>query len=286
LLSSNKLPKADADDFIGRFREIILDPLNIAIHRHPHSGYLIEGRTVLHNGLSVPAKGEGSYYSDFSAILLINRGVHEPLEEFVFQQILAQLRPNPVMLELGAYWGHYSMWLKNSHPAANVIMVEPDETNLRAGIENFKFNNLNGKFINSFVAKDRFEVDTFLQNENIDRLDILHSDVQGYEIEMLDGCKMTLSEKRTDYLFISTHSQALHEEALEKVASFGYRIEISSNSEGETTSCDGFIFASSPNIPQALDSFVPLTREQLTNAKPNEIFDYLAQIRTQVKHTR
>jgi Methyltransferase FkbM domain len=165
-------------------------------------------------------------------------------------------------------------------------MVEPDETNLRAGIENFKFNNLNGKFINSFVAKDRFEVDTFLQNENIDRLDILHSDVQGYEIEMLDGCKMTLSEKRTDYLFISTHSQALHEEALEKVASFGYRIEISSNFESETTSCDGLIFASSPNIPQALGSFVPLTREQLTNAKPNEIFDYLAQIRTQVKHTR
>lgn len=67
-------PKADASDFLGRFREIVSDPLNLAIERHPLAGF-VEGEFVmLHNGNSVPVNGETAYYGDFSHILVIKRG--------------------------------------------------------------------------------------------------------------------------------------------------------------------------------------------------------------------
>lgn len=58
------------------------------------------------------------------------------------------------MLELGAYWGHYSMWLKATHPKASVHMVEPESEslNIRAGRENFARNNLEGTFLEEFVG--------------------------------------------------------------------------------------------------------------------------------------
>ncbi len=54
------MPKAAAADFLGRFREIVSDPLNLLIKRHPEAG-IVNGRYVtLHNGLQVPYKGNGT----------------------------------------------------------------------------------------------------------------------------------------------------------------------------------------------------------------------------------
>src|SRR5262245_51425360 len=102
-------PKAEASDFLGRFREVVSDPLNLLIERVPMAG-VVEGTDVcLHNGNRVPVVGEHAYYGAFSQLLVINRGVHEPLEEYVFQQLIKTLPEAPLMIELGAYWSHYSM---------------------------------------------------------------------------------------------------------------------------------------------------------------------------------
>ena len=93
--------KAAPEDFLGRFREIVSDPLNLLIERHPRAGMVEHGLVWLHNGNRVSLDG---YYGRFSEILVINRGVHEPLEEFVFQELMRILPAEPVMLELGAYW--------------------------------------------------------------------------------------------------------------------------------------------------------------------------------------
>ena len=88
---------------------MIGDPLNLLIERDPRAG-TVEGTDVyLHNGNRVPATGPGAYYGAFSQLLVVNRGVHEPLEEFVFQVVLKRLPSSPIMIELGAYWAHYSM---------------------------------------------------------------------------------------------------------------------------------------------------------------------------------
>ena len=94
--------KAAPSDFLGRFREVISDPLNLLIERVPAAGFVEGDLVYLHNGLRVPVAGPGAYYGPFSQVLVLNRGVHEPLEEYVFQQVLKRLPDGPSMIELGA----------------------------------------------------------------------------------------------------------------------------------------------------------------------------------------
>ncbi|GBO52526.1 hypothetical protein APA_195 [Pseudanabaena sp. lw0831] len=267
--------KANDNDLLGRFREIVSDPLNLAIQRDPRAGFVDGDFVYLHNGLRVPVLGSYAYYGQFSSILVINRGVHEPLEEFVFQEVVKHLPTAPLMLELGAYWGHYSMWLKLVHPNSTVHLVEPELQNINAGKHNFQLNGFNGEFIQAFVGKNQFGVDQYLAEKGIEKLTILHSDVQGYEIEMLEDCTKSLKSQAIDYLFISTHSQKLHLDVISLLEGFNYRIEISSDFDNGTTSCDGFIFASNPSIEPIFQEFAPLTRVEITDAQPDFLVDYL-----------
>ena len=271
-------PKAPPDDLLGRFREVISDPLNLLIERVPMAGVVEANHVYLHNGNRVPMVGTGAYYGPFSQLLVINRGVHEPLEEYVFQQLLKSLGEAPVMLELGAYWGHYSMWLKKMKPRSSVILVEPDVVNMAAGISNFKINGLTGEFIRSSVGQDHLQVDSFRNERRIDRLDILHVDIQGNELEMLEGCGRTLAERRADYLFISTHSQTIHEHVVREMVRFGYRVEVSSDFDNQTTSHDGLVFASSPDAAQIFTDFKPIGRTQIVQTRSRDVLNALSQM--------
>jgi hypothetical protein len=257
-------------DFPGRFREILSDPLNCLIERDPDAGLVSEGLVKLHTGIIVPMEGSGSYYGGFSDILWLNRGVHESLEEFAFQEVVKRIGNAPKMLELGAYWGHDSMWLQKCRPSSDVYLVEPDPVNLQAGIDNFKRNNLKGTFINAMVGNGHFQVDNFMEERNLDRLDILHADIQGFEVEMLKGCKRSLKGSKISYCFISTHTQELHSEVMSIVRSAGFRIEASADL-AETTSFDGLVFAVHQSIPPVLKDFQYLGREQICGSSPESI---------------
>jgi hypothetical protein len=271
-------PKAAAEDFLGRFREVISDPLNLLIERVPMAGVVEANHVYLHNGNRVPLVGSGAYYGPFSQLLVINRGVHEPLEEYVFQQLLKSLGDAPVMLELGAYWGHYSMWLKKARPGSTVILVEPDAVNLAAGVSNFKTNDLADEFIRSAVGRDYLQVDTFRSGRGLDRLDVLHVDIQGQEVEMLEGAGRTLTERRADYLFISTHSQTIHEQVVSQMIELGYHVEVSSDFDNETTAHDGFVFATNPDAKQIFQDFKPIGRSQIARSRPRDVLDALSKI--------
>ena len=266
------MPLKAADvDFIGRFREIISDPLNLLIERVPMAG-IIDGLEVcLHNGNRVPIAGESAYYGPFSQILAINRGVHEPLEEYAFQELLKTLPEAPSMIELGAYWGHYSMWLKRVKPLSRVILVEPDHNNLTAGVKNFSRNGFQGEFIQAIVDKNHLEVDSLMKSRDLASLDTLHADIQGAEIQMLEGCQSSLAARLIKYLFISTHSQELHAQTTDKLRHFGYRVEISSDVDHDTTSFDGFVFASSPEAPRIFGNFRPLGRTKIALSRPDDL---------------
>jgi hypothetical protein len=256
-------PKAADSDFLGRFREVISDPLNLLIERVSYAG-IVEGNEVyLHNGIRVPVSGASAYYGQFSQLLAINRGVHEPLEEYVFQEVLKILPASPQMIELGAYWAHYSMWLKQRRPQAIVIMVEPDPSYLAVGRANFLRNGFEGEFILAAVAKGRWELDSFLKSSSIPHLDVLHVDIQGYEAQLLDGARDALRNAMIDFLFVSTHSQALHQSVTDELARFDYRIEVSSDFDNDTTSFDGFVFASSPQTKQVFGEFRHVGRTKI-----------------------
>ena len=271
--------KATGTDFVGRFREIVSDPLNLLIQRVPAAGFVQGNEVFLHNGNRVPLSGDAAYYGGFSQILIINRGVFEPLEEYVFQEVLKKLREDPVMIELGAYWAHYSMWLKKLRPRATAIMVEPNPANLTVGKGNFQRNGFEGVFINALVAKAQFEVDKFFDARNLSHLDILHADIQGYEVQMLEGARATLASTKIDYLFISTHSQKLHTDVVQTLGHFGYRIEVSSDFDNDTTSFDGFVFASSPSATRIFREFIPFGRTKIAHGSVDQMVEALLAIK-------
>ncbi|MCG5510659.1 FkbM family methyltransferase [Ectothiorhodospira lacustris] len=280
------LDKAIASDFRGRYREIVSDPLNLLIRRVPNAGFVVDGHVVMHNGLLMPLSGDLAYYKQFSDILVINRGVHEPLEEFCFQSLLDSMKVNgPVMLELGAYWGHYSSWFKCICPDSRVILVEPDENNFMSGCYTFNKNALQGEFIRDFVGKDSFTVDKFLVRSSIDKLDLLHADIQGYELEMLDGASKSLHNGSISYVMVSTHSERLHSDVLLFLERCHYRIEVSSSFEWHSTSYDGFIFASHVNAKRVFTDLMPLGRVEIAKATPSRLVDYVSQLKKAIRHT-
>lgn len=114
-----------------------------------------------------------------------------------------------------------------------------------------------------------------MRNNAIARLSLLHADIQGHEGEMLAETGEALRRKLIDYVFISTHSQALHEDVRGCLAGHGYRIEVSSDFDNETTSFDGFVCASSPQVKPLFNSFRTLGRTQITVARPIDVVDGL-----------
>jgi hypothetical protein len=270
------LDKAAPCDFLGRFREIISDPLNLLIERDPRAGAVEDGLVWLHNGNRVATGGKNAYYGQFSDVLIVNRGVHEPLEEYVFQEVLRGMPEEPAMLELGAYWGHYSMWLKRMRPHARVYLVEPDKANLEVGRANFVRQGYEGVFIRDYVGRQHFQVDRFLSEHDHTWLDILHADIQGFEVEMLEGCAESLRRGLIGCVFVSTHSQALHDQVVAELSALEMRIEVSSGFDLETTSQDGFVFASRADRSPVFSGFSPIGRRDILHSDPDRLVSYLS----------
>lgn len=269
-------------NFKDRFREIISDPLNLLIPRIPEAGFVTDDEfVILHNGLEVPLTGADSYYREFSNIFIYNRGVHEPLEEFVFGSVIESLRgvAKPTMLELGSYWGMYSMWFTKELTDGNCFLVEASRSNLEAGRRNFVRNGLpHGEFIQGRVGNGGFEIDRFMADAmNDGDLEILHSDIQGAEFEMLGTAESSLRAKRIQNIILSTHSQSIHEDCRDLLLSHGYSISVDSDFDSHTTSHDGLIFAVAKQDDN--DSVMPLGRLGILHASPEELLKSLHDVR-------
>jgi hypothetical protein len=159
------------------------------------------------------------------------------------------------MLELGSYWAFYSMWFQKAVPDAHCYMVEPAEAGLKSGKENFEINGLQGDFTKAFIANEykqslppTLTVDWILSDKNIPFLDLLHSDIQGYELQMLEGAIHAFSQGKIGYVFISTHSNQVHFACEEKLQQYGHVILHSINLN-DTYSEDGLIVAARPDSP-------------------------------------
>jgi hypothetical protein len=226
--------------FNDRFIDIISDPNNIFINRHKDAGKIENDNIILHNGIKVIKNG---YYDDFSKILVINKGCHEPAEERMFDLILQDIQEGGTMIELGSYWSFYTIWFNKVIKNAKNFCIEPDLNNLNLGKKNCLINNVTADFTQGFIGKNNINLINFLVEKNIKNIDILHSDIQGYELEMLDDITKLLKENKIKYLFISTHSDKLHYDCIDLLKKNNYRIIASSDFETETFCFDGIIVA-------------------------------------------
>jgi hypothetical protein len=242
-----------AGNYHDRIRDVLASSDNADIPRVPDAGKIINGELIMHNGLKV---GELSYYQEgLRDLMIANRGVHEPQEERAYQEVLKWMPDEATMLELGSYWAFYSMWFYRSVPRATCYCVEPDPDHLKMGRENFELNfgaapprvTFEHAYLGAREGKAPdgtavVSVDSLTNRLNIPHLHILHLDTQGAEAEILAGARLALTNRRIDYIFISTHSNHLHLRCLRELETQHYRI-LADIDLLETYSFDGLIVA-------------------------------------------
>lgn len=234
----------------------------VKVIRHPSSGSVSWGGIQqLHHGVKVIAS---SYYGpEYCVLMQATRGVHEPQEEFVFQTILERIsnRVNfvsPHILELGAFWGFYSIWFLKTFTDSDARLVEPDAFNIISGIKNANLNKVHHRatFKRGFVSDTLLEEDEHCPTITIDsfgyhltskRITILHCDIQGFEYEMLLGAELAINNNLVEYIFISTHSDDLHQKCLQLLTQLDF-ICLAEHNVSESYSNDGLIVAAARHI--------------------------------------
>jgi FkbM family methyltransferase len=221
---------------------------------------------VMFNGLRMRA---GSYYGDWMTELIKSlKGFHEPQEEKVFHAILEVLDEPEAMIEVGAYWGWYSLWFKHRHPSAKAILTEPDPANLAVAASNAMENQLEvtlelggiGKIDKSQTAGAPFlrfsdnllipsiDVEAMMEKHGLKTLSVLHADIQGAELPLLHQIETLLAARRIEHLFISTHWDSLHLQCREILQAHGYHF-VAEHTPSESFTIDGLLVARSPKLP-------------------------------------
>ena len=248
-----------------RLANVLASEDNRYIKRHEKAGLIIHGKQIMHNGLKIHL---GSYYGpEYARILELNKGVHEPQEERVFAEVLSSMTSGCTMIEMGAFWSFYSMWFQQEIENATNYMIEPDAFNLGHGRRNFQLNKMKGFFQQAFIGKINTNnkpvpticIDSFVEKNNISFIDMLHSDIQGYEYDMLLGAETTFQKKKIGYVFISTHSNEIHYKCLEFLNKRDFII-IASADIDQTYSEDGLLAARAPYYPGIQPMLISLNR--------------------------
>jgi FkbM family methyltransferase len=218
----------------------------------------------MHNDVLVEADGYCGIW--MTEIIRRLHGHHEPQEERLFHEVVSRLPAGATMFELGGYWAYYSLWLKRVVPDARTIIAEPDPVNLGVGRRNFALNGQSAVFLEEAVGtapgsmQFRCEdgstrevavtsVDALMERHAVGFLDLLHADIQGAELAMLEGAAETIRRGRVRLVMVSTHHHNIsgdpltHQRCLRHLKNAGAHI-LCEHTIAESFSGDGLILAS------------------------------------------
>lgn len=224
---------------------------------------------VMHNGLLVKKNGyQGKWQAEIIKTL---KGIHEPQEEKVFYEVLKRLKGATSMIELGSWWSYYSMWFLRNNPGALAVCGEPDPVNIELGKANMALNGfgLNKDVIFLPVASGKTSgkklsfkteagntitvptrsIDDIVSGEKLKKVDILHFDIQGAELDTLKGAEKSIKAGKVRFVFISTHHYSIsedpiiHQKCIEFITKHGGTI-VATHGILESCSGDGLIVAS------------------------------------------
>lgn len=209
-----------------------------------------------------------TYYGEWMTELIQRcRGVHEPQEEAVFNEVLGWLPVRPVMVEFGGYWCYYSIWLGFRYPDAIQLIVEPITKRREVGLKNLAINNNRAEILRAAIGAEQkmlkqfrtgneieydmpmVTLDQIALDRDLERIDVLHADIQGFELQMLFGAERMIAAHRVSWIFISTHrwledarNLDLHTACLKFLTDRNYSI-IAEHTPEESYSTDGLIVA-------------------------------------------
>jgi FkbM family methyltransferase len=252
-----------------------------------------EGRCqIMHNGVKVI---EDCYYGRWMTELIrLLKGHHEPQEEKAFHEILDHVPANGTMVELGSFWAYYSLWFQLRIRGAKNYLIEPDPNNLEVGKRNFAINGATGQFFNYRIGSSSSDpepfrcesdneerlvpaisVDDFLSLVGLERVDVLFADIQGAELEMLEGAAKSMERGAIRFLFVSTHHHSIsndpltHQKCLRFLAERHAHI-LAEHNVTESYTSDGLIAASLwPEDRQI--AAIPVSRNHSSNTTYREL---------------
>lgn len=221
---------------------------------------------VMHNGVMVY---EGSYHTQWMTDTIKNlKGHHEPQEEKLFYEILKYIEPNSLMVECGSFWAYYSLWFHKEIEGAKNILIEPNPYKCEISQLNFKLNNFDGTFINGYISNTsadesfftdwdgkeykikKVSIDPLFEKYNLDRIHILHADIQHHEMQLLMGASNSLKNELIDFVFLGTHSD--NKKFKDYLQTFGYEI-LCDFEVNQSFADDGLIVACSPTIHKKIN---------------------------------
>jgi len=242
---------------------------------------------TMHNGVRVL---EDCYYGSWMTELIrILRGHHEPQEEKVFHEVLKHLSPGSIMVELGSFWSYYSLWFRRSIQNATNVMVEPDPNNLAVGQRNFEINHAAGTFINAAVGRSStppalficesdgvtrqipcVSLDDVVQQQSLDRVDVLLVDTQGAELAALEGAIQCIDAGKLRFVFVSTHHHSISHDPLTHQRCLRFLLDrnaqiIAEHTVAESFSGDGLIVASFHADDREMPS-IPISRNRASTS--------------------
>jgi hypothetical protein len=141
------------------------------------------------------------------------------------------------MVELGSNVAYYSILFKQllgSDKTLNVL-VEPDKQMFEYSKDSFKFHGLDGIFINKGIGNkhvtnnriidcETTTLEDILKEVGLQEIDILHCDIDGSELLLLEENGNFFIDKKTKYMFLSTHGTDIHKICKKTLEGFGYSV--------------------------------------------------------------
>ncbi len=206
----------------------------------------------------------------------------------LFKSIIEDVDPNnPVMIEIGSFWGLWSLLFRKKFENGKNILIELGKRQLYVGLRNFYNNRFdcafyhggfnvedsqtfeNRKFdieydtyadadvnIDNLISSDEelrgyfecmemtgknLEFEKIITENKIDEISLLHMDIQGSELNLIRDIRSYLKSKKIINLVVATHSSQIHEEIINILKSYEYKILI--ESEYGSIGGDGYIYA-------------------------------------------
>lgn len=164
------------------------------------------------------------------------------------------------MIELGSNQAYYSLLFRaivdgvgKNEKCVN-ILLEPTPENMERTKHHFSKNGFDGIYEAAGIghywcsgtrwhdkAIPSYTIDELMEKHGLSDLDILHSDIDGNEIRLLETSKTAFRDKKIGYIFLSTHSTWAESKDI-------YNSEIIKHGEDRHTVCKNFLLSCGYNL--------------------------------------
>lgn len=187
----------------------------------------------------VDNNGKVAYKTSFHNISLItNEALYPIVDDFNYYQHCYKVKPEDIVMDAGANCGHLSVFFsKLVGQNGKVFAFEPDKFNIERIQNNIELNpdlspNIKiedlllwdkNELIDFYeagtvgssavwmpdnehcVKKQAVRIDDWVKTNNINKLDFIKMDIEGAEIEALDGCVETIKSLKPNFAIASYH---------------------------------------------------------------------------------